>query len=232
MILCAASLAGERLHHNLNFKITKAILKTSDIHYSYGEFEKNRFSKKDVSSFDVEGLSAQNNSRIFFSKSVFVLNKRVEDIDTSIFKNTTVIKGIMGATVLTRTAPGKTVWNSSMPIYIYDVKSQLEVKQVNFDNLENDIFMDYFLAADTLDQNLPKSEYQVHIRLTKFNMGFDRMMVVCNFSSLAPKTVVACYVIAKANNSWWKNRNIFSIASKRMKKIIKKVLFDTRMILQ
>lgn len=223
---------AEILHSKVDFEITSKILNSSDIHFSFAEYENDAFSRINISNIDVEQLSRLKNSRIFFTKSVFTINKNIEDLDTSVFTDTKVIKEIMGATSLSRIVNQDNLWNSTIPIYIYNVESQLEVKKVNFNELENDVFMDYYLATDVLDQNLPKSDYQVHIRLTKFNMGFDRMMVVCNFVSIPPKTAIACYVIAKADNSWWKKRNLFGIASKRMKKMITKVLLDTRSILK
>lgn len=230
LVISFSSMAygAQRLHSDLNFRITNNILKSSDIHYSYGEFSNNEFSRESISSIDVENLSAQSKSRIFFAKSIFSINKGIDDVDTSMFFNTPVIQRIMGATSLNRVGGSNNQWNSVIPIYVINVKSHLEVVKVNLDSLKNDVYMDYFLAAEELDQNLPKSDYQVHIRLTKFNMGFDRMMVVCNFTSIPPKTAVSCYVIAKANNSWWKKRNFFNIASKKMKEIIKQVLVDTR----
>ncbi len=218
----------EILVSKADFEISKKMLESNDIYYSYSEYTKGRFSKLGLSDFDVEGLSEDSNSRIFFARSAFSIDKKIEELDTSIFKNTNLIKDIMGASSLKEQSTEKSVWNSVIPIYIYDVESKLEVKQLSYSQLENDIFEEYFHASDRITTDLPKSDYQVHIRLTEFNMGFDRLVVVCNFIPMKTKTAVVCHVIAKANNSWWKNRNIFGIASKRMKKIISRVLINTK----
>mgnify|MGYP000409403634 CR=1 FL=1 len=224
--------AGTISHKEPGFLISKSILNSKHIHYSFKEYKDDKFLDTSVAAFDVEELSLEKNAKILFSKSSFTIKKNISKVDTSIFSDTSTIKKLMGASKLVRHQENENIWSSTIPVMIYNVKSDLEVRQHDSDDLENDVFMDYYLAVDQFDQNLDQAQYQVHIRLTDFNQAFDSLTIICKFIPYGNKTVVVSYFIAKSNKKWWSKRNLFGVATSKVKSIILNVLKDTKATLE
>lgn len=233
LVLCPFTvLSSTIIHKGLDFTISDTILNSTDIHYSFSTYENEDFLRTSLSQIDVEEFSKQRNAKILFSKSAFTINTPIHKINTSLFSNTKVIKKLMGASKLTRVDPSANIWQSEIPIIIYTVESKLEVRELNSTSLTRDVFMDYYLAADDLDQEIGLSDFQVHIRLTDFSLAFDGLVIITKFIPSGNKTTVISYFIAKSDKYWWMIRNPFGAATNKVKGIILNVLTNTKTLLE
>lgn len=231
MSLTSVGFTKDIRFNDLDFRVSKEMLKSSNNYYSFGEFKGRRFLKTSLAQLDVENLSEKSNTRIFSSKFLFNIDIPLSHINRGLFSNTKIIKQIMGAKEISKIDLDNDIWSSSIPIFIIKVKSKLQVKRLDSSNVVNDIYGDYFQVIDGNEANLPQGDFQVHMRLTEFNVGIDRLIVMCNFIAMGNKTTVITYIIARAKNNWWRKTNVFGVATKRMKNLILKVGRDTKNVL-
>jgi len=214
----------------LNFEVSKHHQLSENIYYSFKEFKDDDFIDSDLSSLDVENYSSQPDNKLLISKSTFSIQKNINSIQIEKLFKTQVIKKLMGANKLERINNGINHWKSNIPVIVYNVKSELRVTKLSNENTE-DIKSDYFYASKEFDLNLNEDQFQVHIELFNFNQAFESLTIICKFVPYRGRTTVVSYFIAKTSKKWWKKRNLFGIASNKVKQIMLDVLKNTKDLL-
>lgn len=177
-----------------------------------------------VKDFDIENFRKGKNELIY-SKSAFLLNKNIDDINRDEFLDGESLAPVFDAQLLRRTASNS--WEYRMTVIIKTIEFRLSAFVGNSFS-ENATVASYTDASEGLDYQLDSAEYYVSQLLDKFNSGVKRMIIVSKIIPYGNQTLVVTYHLSALDYKWFKKYNIFNAAKKVFKKRVLATLERTK----
>lgn len=178
--------------------------------------------------FDVEDFKNGRNQFVY-SKSTFLINKKLSEIDRSSFTDEHNLERVLDARMVSRN--GSNSWNYEMTMALKKVKFKLHVV-VDDQFADNSLAGDYSLITDLFDTNLERRSYFVTQVLDHFSTGLKRMIVVSKLIPYGNQTLVVSYHLTIMDYKWFKKYNIFHVVEKIFKKKILSSLQLTKELME
>ncbi len=203
-------------------------LRGNDIYYSLKFLSYKKRMPQIVKDMDVEGFRRGRNELIF-SKSVFVVNRSMDDFDERPFLDGNQLAQVFDATKVADL--GNNSWKYKMSVTIKKIAFTLHafVGDGDFTEDKVDAYVDAIQQFDTeLD---PTEKYVVQV-LDGFSEGIKSIVIVSKLIRVGDKTLVVAYQLSAFDYRWYKKYNIFNSVKKVFKKRVVSTLVRTKQVME